>query len=912
MSAPVTRAALLALLLVAQGATAGEVSLVYSGGFQGFAPPLARFELQARLAGVFAEAGREVTDVSVISGLIAQDDLELWPDDGLPDSALAFAADPSRTCDDGVLVTTWRTPTERFLPGPHGDALPPDVPVRDAREEIRRYHRCEGGGSAVTALVEPHAPPPDQRTLDAPSLRVGTRWTTPEGRYYQLSHPRREAARRVGTIRAAVARTPGAMYADAGDFLEPGPVDDPLWREARTLGFDVLESLDPVALVPGASELALGPQALADEAAARGLPYVATNWRRDDGEDWFPRVVRHEFQAGEQTIDVALLGVTDPDRVAWLPPEATEGLTLLDPLEAVAEAVDSMASDRPDLVVLLVNPTARLLEDLRRRLYGVDALLGDPAAATYRVGAQYTELRSIGGSFKAAPITLPLDGIALASVSLDDGVSGITVEPLEVTSTSPADRYLTGVLTDLHLRRARFGPAPLIAPDTPLSGVSEARWEKLVCEALIERTGADAAYLDGLPYHLPSPGPLTEGQIAQRLDGEHLVEVHRVDGDRLRRFLVAAEGKTAIHCGASGLRVAGRFIDPLRTYRVATTARTRRGPLGPLLADATSNWVGHRPSFKPVRSPEGRLRLDEAVIDTLRAADPEQLGTWTARDASTLRPQVLLNIYRLGLRVTRFEGAKTDAYQEVPETLINSPSSFTLGGDVDVALELSSKALLADVRVRAAYERFVIDGLPPQETADDWIVSSSLEAPVLGPPPLGWLTVRPFVEAALDSEFTPGETDDGTVLPRQADLSAFGGVAFGRGPWLRTFRFGPFVNRDLGRLTDKGTEYGLRWTGSTFHLVNPLSFLNITTAWDVSLFGDTPQDDAADLRLRMFGEVRASFRLLRFLRLGFFAQGLLVQGRVAETQRVAGSLTLGAAFDLAAAIRLDARPRLFP
>jgi len=914
MTANVKRAwwFLLVPLLAAGSATAGEVSLVYSGGFRGFAPPLPRFELQARLAPAFADAGREVTDVSVISGLIAQDDLELWPDDGLAESALAFAESPDRTCDGGALLTTWRTPTERFLPGPVGDGFAPDVPVPDAREELRRYHRCEGGGVTVTALVEPHAPPPDERRLDAPNLRLGMRWTTADGTYVQLSHPRREAARRIGTIRRTVAASPGAMYADAGDFLEPGPVDDPLWREARTLGFDVLESLEPVALVPGAAELALGPQALADEANQRGLPYVATNWRRDEGEDWFPRVVRHEFVLDGEAIEVALLGVTDPAQVAWLPPSATEGLTLLDPLEAVAEVVDAMAGDRPDLVVLLTNPTPELLQDLRRRLYGVDALLGDPSAATYRVESQRTELRVIGGAFKAAPITLPLDGIAVASVGLGGSDSGVTVRPIEVSSTAPADRYLTGLLTDLHLRRAHFGAAPLLPPDAPLSGVSEERWEKLVCEALIDRTGADAAYLDGLPYHLPSPGPLTEGQIAQRLDGEHLVEVHRVDGDRLRRFLLSVEGKTAIGCGAAGLRVAGRFIDPLRTYRIATTERTRRGPLGPLLNDGTSPWVGHRPSFKQVRTSEGPLRLADAVIDTLQGAGDGDLDAWMARNASTLRPQVLLNIYRLGLRVTRFEGARTDAYEQVPETLINSPSSFTLGGEIDVALELSSKAFLGDVRGRASYERFVIDGLPPQETADDWIVSTSLEAPILGPPPVGWLTVRPFVEAALDSEFTPGTTDDGTVLPRQADLSAFGGIAFGRGPWLRTFRFGPFLNRDLGRLTDKGTEYGLRWTGTTFHLIPPMSFLNITTAWDVIVFGDTPQDDAADLRLRMFGEVRASFRLLRFLRLGVFAQGLLVQGRVAETSRPAGSLTLGAAFDLAAAIRLDARPRLFP
>ena len=38
----------------------------------------------------------------------------------------------------------------------------------------------------------------------------------------------------------------------------------------------------------------------------------------------------------------------------------------------------------------------------------------------------------------------------------------------------------------------------------------------------------------------------------------------------------------------------------------------------------------------------------------------------------------------------------------------------------------------------------------------------------------------------------------------------------------------------------------------------------------------------------------------------------LAQGRVAETAAPAGSLTFGASFELSAALRLDARPRLFP
>jgi hypothetical protein len=114
----------------------------------------------------------------------------------------------------------------------------------------------------------------------------------------------------------------------------------------------------------------------------------------------------------------------------------------------------------------------------------------------------------------------------------------------------------------------------------------------------------------------------------------------------------------------------------------------------------------------------------------------------------------------------------------------------------------------------------------------------------------------------------------------------------------------------MGRLDDKSTEFGGRFTGATFHNVLPMTALWIMTAWDVQVFAGTPSDDAADLRLRMSGEVRASVRLVRWLRIGLFARGLLVQGRVQETATPAGSAVFGASLDVSKAIRLNPGPRV--
>ncbi|MCO4773885.1 MAG: hypothetical protein KDA24_27885, partial [Deltaproteobacteria bacterium] len=223
---------------LAEGA---ELDLVYSGGLRGFSRTSARFELQDRMGPALEAAGVDVGEVEVLHGLLAQDDLELWPESGTLAAALAFAKSADRACDHGVLVDTWRTPTERFLPGPAGDDLSPQLPVPDGIRQSRRLHRCEGGGVVVNALVEPHAPAPDARPLDAFDIRTGFRWLTPVGTYLQLGHPRREPGRRLGVLRKALT-APGSRFVDSGDFLEGGQwAEDTLVADSRVIGFEVLE-----------------------------------------------------------------------------------------------------------------------------------------------------------------------------------------------------------------------------------------------------------------------------------------------------------------------------------------------------------------------------------------------------------------------------------------------------------------------------------------------------------------------------------------------------------------------------------------------------------------------------------------------------------------------------------------------
>ncbi len=890
-----------------------SLGLVYSGGLGGLAPARLRMELQERLRPALEDAGITIDGVDVLHGLLAQEDLELWPEDGSVRSALAYAAGEA-TCDEGVIVMSARSPTERFLAAPGS----PDLAVPDAALEPRRWQRCTAGGVAAIALSDPERPGAAGVKLESWDLRTAFRWRAGADRWIQLGRPRNEPGRRAGVIRAALDEQPGSTFVDAGNFVDRGTgLGDPRWAERRAVSFGLLRELKPAALGVGAAELGAGLAALLAEAA--DLPYVATNWTWA-GDPALPAVRRVQV-IGDPPLDVAFLAVTDPAAAARAPGLAEAGVAIVDPVDAVNAVVDEIArSDRrPDLVVLLADVPASVQAALRSRLRGVDLFLGDPTAATLRVALQYTELLPVGPSFKAAPITLPLDGIAKAAVVLDPAPAWIAVEPREVSADAPSDPLVTSTASRLHAARAQDLDHALLPPETPLGGVSAARWETLICEAVLQATGADVAFLGGLRGTLPTPGPLTALQVADRLAGGHVLEVHRADGDRFKGFLYAAQDVAPIHCGAAtgelNPKARGRVIDPLRTYRVATTDTTRASTrLGDLLPNASSNLIGHLPQFRPLAGSGGHATLDDVVLAALESAAeaPGWVDAVQARSSSDIGPQWLLDLSRLSLRLQRFEGPHTDAYSSVPESALSSPSSFTIGGDADLGLEVSSRHVIADLRFAGSYANYLVDGLAPQETADTWRVSSSLSLPVIALPPSTPFRVMPFAELGFDSEFTPAVDDAGVEAPRRADLSVFGGLSAARVAGLRSLRLGAFVNRDLGRLDTKLTEFGGRFLGSTFHNPLPLSALWLTTAWDVQVFAPTAQDDSSDLRLRMWGEVRGNVRLVRSLSLALYAQGLLVQGRVAETQEPTGTVTVGVALDLAATLRLDVKPALFP
>lgn len=912
-----------------------SLHIVYTGGTGGLGADRYTFGIHRQLSAAADTAGLEVLRSRVQHGVLHQGDHVVVAADGLVATAAAFVRDGTPRCDAPVTLVTLSTPTERaVLPDtPWSDTLA--AQVQDATHGTVQRRRCTAGGVDAWWMSPADAPPIlwDARAFDVRlALGFDLGAAGEEASVLVLGLPRLEAARRAHRLLALRAATPDTMFVDGGDFVDgASTVRFGETSLHRATGFDLLSRLDPAALVPGANELASGPAAFLLEARTHGLPYVAANWSATDPDLDLPDVLRRTFRGPQGDLDVAFVGIIDPIVQTQVAGLAVQGVTLTDPLVALRAVVDSFhASDAPpDLVVLVSYASPDLQARLRRLAYGVDLFIGDRWAPTVRVQQTRWTTAHIPGTMEASPITLPMDGVATAEVQFaDDHPVQVTVTQWPVVHDDPADPRVRAAITKVRLDALPQADDLLLPtpPEGPLATVSHAAFAKLACEAVLEATQADIVLLPVLPEGDLVPGPLTSALAASRLAVLDKLELHRLDGDRANDVLELLGDAIPTACGGDigrkGAKVGGRSLNADLTYRIVTTDRARlTTDAGSLLDGGNAGLVLQLPRVRPLLDSLGQPRtLQNVALNQMRAwRDRQGSEAWTAqvlaRSPATKEAAWLLDIDKLSLQVSTFgRTERPDAYAEVPETLINSPASLTIGGALDLTLRYDGTKLLWDARAQASYVRLAVADADAQETADDWQVATSLSLPVARFPRKKDPGFMPYLEARYDAEFTPLDGADGTPLPRQADLSGTIGLSATSWKWLKRLRLGAFLNQDMGRLPGnaadlpaKGVEAGGRLELQTQHDLAKASSVRIKTALDGQVFAATPQDDAADLRLRLFGEVRLQLRLIRWLDVSLFGQGLVAQGRVPETSQVVASGTVGASIDMAASFLLRKR-----
>jgi len=852
-----------------------------------------------------------VDAVNAQHGFLVRGREAVWADDGSVATVQAFLDAPGPCGEPGPLSAVETRDEVVFVPfatAPMAfEGAVSEGSVRAFRSTVRR---CEGTRGPVWLAGPDDVDVSDGRPFEH---RLALELSGRGDRVWAIGRPDQEMARRVALLESLTAT--GAHWIDGGSFVDGvSTVDAGERSRHRPLGFDTLRRLQPTALVPGAQELAPGALAFLQEAGE--LPYVAANWTVSEGSalPTLPPAWRGDLDG----VDVAVVGLIDPAVARARPGLAAEGLVLSDPVTAGQKAIDALWADEPpDVTVVLGTFGPTLLARLQTELRHVDVLVGDPSPSVDRLDTVEIALHEPFGGEDEPTITLPVQGVTWAHLDVEDGqVTRARYRPTRITAAiDPDEDTLTRITA---VRREAYPavdrvvlPAP---PEGPVATWSSEQWEALLCQAVLERTGAELALLPELPSPPAVPGPLTEKLVLDQLALGDRLEGRFVLGDKLQRLSDKAFEVVPVSCGielGSSAVVGGRAADPLRAYRLVTTDRLLvDGPTAALVSEALPSRIGDRTSWDPeVKTLVAGIR--EGLLG-LGGTDKEGEPFLARTDAVLARtpahktPLWLLRMTRVSLSAARFQGAEDERYAEIPETLATSPSSLTLLADVDAGLEYSDARVAWDLRQRLMFTRLAIEtpGAPDDvsEPADDWRSSSSLTVPAWG------LTVgsvwSPYTELLLDSELTAVEEEDGTRNPLQEDLSLTLGVSTATGA-LTLLRLGAFGLRDLS-VPDKPWEVGGRAEASTS--VSLGAGLAWASTLDAFVFADTPETDGSDLRFKALIDTRLSLPVTRWFSVAPYAQGFAFAGRLPETSDPALAYTVGTSLDLIGALRLHGGP----
>ncbi len=895
------------------------VRMLYSGNQLGVGGGRYQFRAAAAVSRAAAAAGGRVTALLPHHGCMIQGAHVLLAPDRRVATLLAMLEHGPVTCSDprpAVRATVDGEPLLLLEPSTAGELLTgagPSPPVRSP-VHLRTCTNAEGTEALLVGPAfgarEPQSWLPtsfDFRLALHVEVEISGRSIPVE----IIGSPREEPAERFARLMALRDAHEDAIYADAGSFVDgASTVRDGALSLHRPLGFAMLSRLEPTAAVPGETELVRGPKRLKDEARQHGLRYIATNWRSEEDALELEASVLVDVEAEPEPVRVALLGVVAPSVASLVPALRQEGVTLTDPVEAVREELARLAgSERPpDLVIVLTAAGSAVIEDLAGGGLGVDLVVGRTARKEDRVRAKQLDLRPSSDTRRSAAAALRLGAGSTAEVQLRRHDARWALASLRALPHPDAGEVAPDPIVRAEVTRTRAAVYPeldrplLPEPPGPRPGAWRGEsWTKLVCEAAAASTEADVMLLPELPEAPPIPGPLSELLVVDRLALLDHLEAHSVPGQKLGKLLSAATKWAPIRCGASasGKKVRGRPIDPDRAYRVVTSDRVRLAGFDDALRGALSDRLLDRPGTHTITGAyDAPLTLRSAVLEELRArrdaGGPEAALALLSPSAERRDPDLLVRVSRLSLTIERFNGAEDAAFAKVPETLATSPSSLTVGGELDTALAYDSSRLAADLRVRSLYKRLSFDEGDTQEPADDLRISSSASLPGLAFPVAASLKLMPFSEILLDTELTPVE-QDGDTLDRQADLSLTLGIAAARTASLKTMRLGVLAQRDLSH-TSQPTELGLRTEIETAFLLG--AGLRFTTNLDATAYANTDDDDESDLRFKGLLEGRLSLPLARYLDLSVFGRGFAFSGRVPRTEQLRLSWAMGFAVDV--------------
>ena len=701
-----------------------------------------------------------------------------------------------------------------------------------------------------------------------------------------------------------------SLFIDAGSFVDGwSNVPSEKLSANRIVAYESLESLQPTALGVGIMEILDGAQNFFSEIETKNLPYIATNWETENPALQLPKSRNLSINTSSGTKKIAFLSILDPQWMDEVPMLEKEGVQISDPLAALNKEIQNLyqSSNPPDIVILLTTASAKIQEQIRLRAKGVAIMMGDPTFATFRVISSETKLKEYDQNSKGAPITLPLEGLhKLDLVFLADKPASIITRPITIDdSVQPNPKSLSAI----NQVRSRVYPLfsdPILSP--PGTGLeakfSNESWQKILCESIRNYTKADTVLMREFPDAPAIAGIIPELTLLDQLGGHDTLVEYMLTGTQLTSLLSKINGTIPVTCGAQfgSLSTKGRGLENDQMYSLVTTQHT----MTQYELDAS---IGKVQSKKPLDPLGQRAIVDEknrvqttnlVILQSLRSLRAkygiEKIANYLLQESPKEKPpQLLLRIRKLGFSTEQFGGMENPSFASIPDTLANAASSSSLGNALDIAIDYTSLFYNQDLRFKTSFGTLKT-GSTEQETKDDWTISTSLSIPNKQFRALGPLQWTIFTEMLYDSEFTPTEQEDGTLNPKQSDLSLSLGLQSLSYGWIKTIRLSGFGNRDFSVYELPRYEFGFKMEWESKATI--FSNLLWTSTGDIRLYADNPEDNASDLRFRGLAETRLSLPLTRYLALSVYGQVFAIKGRVEENKDFGIANNVGLALDI--------------
>ena len=357
-------------------------------------------------------------------------------------------------------------------------------------------------------------------------------------------------------------KSPGLLQiADAAEEIKPdlwidcGDLTQGSFTATVDVGASMVEALNAAGCdvwVPGNHDFDYGTEILAKRLGAFRGAVLAANMK----SKVTPMETAEWKMFERQGVKIVVIGIVPPYLGLWIEPEHLTGLELESPDAALERVMPEVMAAKPDVIVLAIhlgefiagrlNPDGKLrsMAALSSKFPQIDLILAGHSHQTEPGKRLYP-----GAWFVQAP---PLGaGCAQITVEVDPAVKGDKV--LSVTSkiVEGKDRReskkLLPVLDPVRTRAAEAGRKPVAKLEFELepmkNGLKPNRLGELICLAMAEAVGADAAFSGTISNYRVSPGTLNERELFLLTPYTDAIEVRSLSPAQIRTILRELETK---------------------------------------------------------------------------------------------------------------------------------------------------------------------------------------------------------------------------------------------------------------------------------------------------------------------------------------------------------------------------------